>query len=95
MPESLRAACKQIRLPTGNDINADANKDIHYFFKSRFAELGGSWLPDWPIMQILDMLTTRAAGLFVWAEMVMRFVERGLPDEQLRLVLAGSSRRRG
>jgi hypothetical protein len=89
IPESFRAACENIVLPTGDEVSADANNDVRHFFNERFAELGGSMYPAWPGEQILIALTTRAAGLFIWAETVMRFVEQGLPEEQLELVLSG------
>jgi hypothetical protein len=89
VPESFRAICKQIVLSTGDGVSADTNGDILRFFEERFAEISGSLLPGWPGHRILDVLTTRAAGLLLWAETVMRFVEQGLPDEQLDLVLAG------
>ena len=89
VPKSFRTICKQIVLPTGDSVTTDTNCDIHRFFEERFAELGGSLLPGWPGGQIIDTLTACAAGLFIWAETVMRFMEHGLPDEQLDLVLAG------
>ena len=67
----------------------DANQDIRRFLEQRFAEIGGLSLADWPGERVLDILTTRAAGLFIWAETVVRFVERDLPDEQLEHVLNG------
>ena len=89
VPESFRVICKQITLATGGDVSADANHDIRCFFEERFSELGGSSFPQWPGGQILDALTTRAAGLFIWAETVMKFLEQGFPGERLKLVLAG------
>jgi hypothetical protein len=89
VPKSLRAVCKQISLPTGVDVSADANNDIRHFFEERFAELEGSSSSQWPGKQILDALTTRAAGLFIWAETVVKFVEQGLSSERLKLVLNG------
>jgi hypothetical protein len=35
------------------------------------------------------VLTRRAAGLFIWAEIVAQLVEQGVPDMQLDLVLGG------
>ena len=89
IPEGFRTVCEQITLPTGDSVDAHANNDIRCFFEERFAELGGSSFPEWPGTHVLDALTARAAGLFIWAETVVRFVEQGLPDEQLRLVLDG------
>jgi hypothetical protein len=74
-------------LHTGDNVDDDANKDIRHFFQEHFAELGGSSFPKWPGEYVLDALTQRAAGLFIWAETVVRFLEQGLPNEQLSLVL--------
>ena len=87
---SFRSCCKQIELPTGADVNMDTTQDIRNFFERRFAEIGGLSLDGWPGDKVLDTLTARAAGLFIWAETVIRFVEQGLPDEQLEHVLVGN-----
>jgi hypothetical protein len=87
VPQSFRVVCKQIMLHTGDNVDDDANKDIRHFFQEHFAELGGSSFPQWPGKYVLDALTQRAAGLFIWAETVVRFLEQGLPNEQLSLVL--------
>ena len=89
VPEAFRTICEQIPLPTGDNVNDDANHDIRCFFEESFAELGGASSVKWPGKQVLDALTERAAGLFIWAETVLRFVKQGLPDKQLRLVLDG------
>jgi len=87
---SFRSCCKQIELPTGADVDMDTTQDIRKFFERRFAEIGGLSLDGWPGDEVLDTLTARAAGLFIWAETVIRFVEQGLPDEQLEQVLVGN-----
>jgi len=87
---SFRSSCKQMELLTGAEVSMDATQDIRLFFSRRFAEIGGPYLYGWPGEKVLDTLTTRAAGLFVWAETVIRFVEQGLPDEQLEHVLNGN-----
>ena len=87
---SFRSCCQQIELPTGANVNMDTTQDIRNFFERRFAEIGGLSLDGWPGDNVLDTLTARAAGLFIWAETVIRFVEQGLPDEQLEHVLVGN-----
>jgi hypothetical protein len=89
IPRAFRSSCKQIKLSTGAEVSVDATHDIRHFFERHFAEIGGPSLADWPGEKVLDILTTRAAGLFIWAETVVRFVEQGLPDEQLKQVLGG------
>jgi hypothetical protein len=86
---SFRISGKQIVLPTGGEVTMEAKQDVHRFLAQRFAEIGRPSLADWPGGKVLDILTTRAAGLFIWAETVVRFVEQGLPDEQLEHVLNG------
>lgn len=91
IPESLRSLCKQLTLSTGKDVSDDTNRDIRHFFEIRFGELPGSGcLSDWPGERNLEKLTMRAAGLFVWAETVVKFMHQGLPNQQLELVLGGN-----
>jgi len=65
VPRSFRTSCKQIDLPTGEEVTMDARQDIRRFFSQRFAEIGGPSLANWPGEKVLDILTTRAAGLFI------------------------------
>jgi hypothetical protein len=90
VPLSFRSCCKQIELPTGAKVNIDTTRDIRNFFEQRFAKIGAPYLDGWPGGMVLETLTARAAGLFIWAETVIRFVEQGLPDEQLKHVLMGN-----
>jgi hypothetical protein len=89
VPRSFRTACKQIGLPAGSDVSAEANGDIRRFFEERFAELRGSMDPSWPGEEILHRLTAKAAGLFLWAETVTTLLAQGPPMEQLRYLLEG------
>lgn len=86
---SFRNSCKLIELPTGAEVDMDANQDIRRFFVKHFDEIGGSFLVDWPGEKVLDTLTTQAAGLFIWADTVIRFVQKGLPEECIERVLRG------
>jgi hypothetical protein len=85
VPDSFRTACQQIELPTGAEVNMEASHDIRLLFMERLSEI--LYLTDGSSEKILDILTIRAAGLFIWAETVVRFIEQGLPDEQLELIL--------
>jgi hypothetical protein len=68
VPNSFRAVCKHMVLPTGSDVSAEVNQDIRLFFEERFAELPGSMFLEWPGEQVLDTLTARTGGLFIWSE---------------------------
>jgi hypothetical protein len=89
MPRLLFSSCRQIELLVGAEASEDTNEDIRLFFERRFAGTGSCFLPDWPTGRVVDILTARAAGLFIWAETVVRFVEQGLPEERLEHVLDG------
>lgn len=94
IPPVFRNACHHIILETGDLVSAQSNLDIKYFFEKRLAEIA-SWYPSlqsWPGESITKQLTDRAAGLFIWAQTVVSFLDkhRGFHDEQLELVLGGS-----
>ncbi|KIM72482.1 hypothetical protein PILCRDRAFT_803728, partial [Piloderma croceum F 1598] len=82
--------CKHIVLLTGDLVTPEATRDIHHFFTERFAKITETVSSKWPGHRRILQLTTQAAGLFIWAETVMNFVERGIPEEQLDLVLKGN-----
>jgi hypothetical protein len=95
---AFRNQCHHIALETGDLVNAEANLDIQRFFEQRFADIASSYcptLPSWPGEAIIKRLTERAAGLFIWAETVIRFVEQGFPKDQLDLILNGAFREEG
>jgi hypothetical protein len=88
VPNTFRAVCKEVTLPVGTEVSESANNDIRHFFEARLAELGDS-LPEIHERRIFDTLTARAAGLFIWAETAVRFVEGGVQSERLKRVLSG------
>jgi hypothetical protein len=89
IPESFRDICMRMALPTGGSVSNDANEDIRRFFEERFVNIRDSLSPRWKWKRVLDVLTARAAGLFIWAETVVKFVDQGLPVERLELALEG------
>ncbi|EGN93526.1 hypothetical protein SERLA73DRAFT_126428 [Serpula lacrymans var. lacrymans S7.3] len=95
VPESLRQTCQVVVLPTGDQVTAAALADVRTFFVNRFDQLKMDFpsleATDWPGLSAIEKLTTRAAGLFIWAETVMRFIEQGFPEEQLESILSGDS----
>jgi len=96
-PESDISRClynvsKYIILHTGNKVTSQSSHDIQYFFEhhfSRIAELYHPKLSTWPDAVTVEHLTQQAAGLFIWAETVIRFMEQGPPTVQLSLILDG------
>jgi hypothetical protein len=82
--DALRSSCRQIELHTGSSVRTDGEQDIRLFLERRLAGIGPA---NWPSKKDLDILTVRAKGLFIWADTVVRFLERGLPGKRLAYVL--------
>ena len=61
-------------------------KTYRCFFEQSFDEIPDSTFPELPKGRILDDLTARAAGLFIWAKTMTEVLELGLPEDQLRLI---------
>ena len=88
------SVCHHIVLETGDSVSTETTNDVRVFFEKSFAkivELYPSLSPTWPEKAVIDQLTTRAAGLFIWAKTAMAFMEEeeGIPNTQLKLILNG------
>ena len=94
---TLRNACGHIALETGDLVSAQSNLDIQCFFRHRFACMASLYpsLSTWPGESRISRLTDLAAGLFIWAETVVRFLEKGFPEKQLTDILSGNFREDG
>jgi hypothetical protein len=90
IPTSFRRVCKPIEIRTGSLVSDETTSDIRRFLTARFADIADQYssLSNWPGKSTIKRLTMRAAGLFIWAETLIRFVDNktNLPDEQLELV---------
>jgi len=95
LPSSLRQVCEPMVLETGGRVSSGTSDDIRLFLRSHFADISDKYpslsLSKWPGDSTIELLTRRAAGLFIWAETLIRFVdnEKCAPDDQLDLVLRG------
>jgi hypothetical protein len=90
IPNSFRAACHHVTLDTGDIAGPEARNDVRVFIRSRFATIAAenkSLSPTWPGESVIEQLTVRAAGLFVWADTVVKFVEQGIPNRRLNCIL--------
>jgi hypothetical protein len=91
--QSLQNIGQHIGLPTGELVEPEASKDISRFFRVQFAEIVTSYPTlsnSWPGEVAVGRLTDRSAGLFIWAQTVMRFMLEGGPEDQLALILNGN-----
>ncbi len=74
---TLGNASRQIDLSTGDNVSDDSTDDIRKFFTTRFAEIRKKYpgLPsDWPGEAAMEEMTYYAAGLFIWADMVVKYI---------------------
>src|ERR1700722_11824499 len=94
---SFREVCHQIPIATGDLVSHETMVDMRTFFERRFADIASQYssLHSWPGAPIIQQLTDRAAGMFIWAETVISFLRQGPPHEQLDVILAGAFREEG
>src|ERR1700722_13841516 len=94
---SFREVCHHIPIATGNLVSHETRLDMQTFFERRFADIASQdpSLQSWPGMSIIRQLADRAAGMFIWAETVIGFLEQGPPKDQLDLILCGAFREQG
>ena len=89
----LRTSHHPIEIQAGQAVEAHSSEDIQTFLTYRFQQIAirfpRSLSPDWPGPKVLFRMASTAAGLFIWAETVIRFIDLGQPKKRLRLVLEG------
>jgi hypothetical protein len=79
-----------IVISAGDAVDIHSSNDIQTYFKQEFQRITSDY-PDslnngWPGELTIDTLTKKAAGLFIWAKTVIRFIEMGAPKIQLKLI---------
>jgi hypothetical protein len=89
---SFRNVSYHIFLETGDLTTHESNIDIQRYFEQRFAEIASGFpsLQSWPGPSVIKELTNRTAGLFLWADTVMRYLEQGFPKPRLERILGGA-----
>ena len=91
--ELLRPHTDVLRL---HDVKPDlVNSDIRLFLKVRLADIAKNrsncnFTEDWPGPQVINTLCEKAAGFFIYASTVIKFVESQYhpPDERLHLIIS-------
>ena len=91
--ESLRPHTDVLKLHEVEPSSVD--HDIKLFLRARFVEIAKnrsdySFVEDWPGPQNIDILCKKAAGFFIYASTVVKFVASHLdpPDERLDLIVS-------
>ncbi|KAF5383057.1 hypothetical protein D9615_004946 [Tricholomella constricta] len=91
----LSPICSSIDISSGTTVGHQASDDIRLFLRSRFSKIARNYSnsleSSWPGDKVIDELTTRAAGLFIWAKTAIDFIDAGEPGEQLLQVLKGGT----
>ncbi|KAH8806823.1 hypothetical protein DL96DRAFT_599049 [Flagelloscypha sp. PMI_526] len=67
-----------LTLEVTHDLASQTSLDIRHYFEHHFEQIASRYqsLPTpWPCIADLDLLTTRAAGLFIWASTIVKLVE--------------------
>jgi hypothetical protein len=88
---ALSAISHRIELDSGENVSPSSSRDIHSFLCREFARIAnkypGSLSPAWPGAEVIEGFTKRSAGLFIYADTLIKFVDEGQPEEQLESIL--------
>ena len=91
--KSLQPITEVLRLHEVDPSSVDS--DIRLFFRTRFNEIAKTWsdydfTQDWPDPSHLDILCKKAAGFFIYAATVVKFVasKSRVPTEQLYQIIS-------
>jgi hypothetical protein len=84
-----------IEISAGQTVEAQSSEDIQIFITNQLLKrvvnrYRDDLSPDWPGPRIVKDLANKAAGLFIWAQTVVKFISLGEPQQRLNLVLEGS-----
>jgi hypothetical protein len=91
IPKSFCDVCRCIALNTGNIATPDAINDVRMFLRTHFATIAAdySYWSNWLGEPIIEQLTRYAAGLFVWADTLVKLMQQGIPHTRLNEILQG------
>jgi NACHT domain len=83
-----------IEISAGQMVQVQSLRDIRTFITGQLQEqvvdqYEDSLPADWPGPRVIDDLADKAAGLFIWAQTVVKFISLGEPQQRLNLVLEG------
>ncbi|KDQ13613.1 hypothetical protein BOTBODRAFT_111099 [Botryobasidium botryosum FD-172 SS1] len=79
------------------EITAENLKDVKAFLRHSLAQIAQSRRhltldPGWPGCPVLRVLTTRAGGLFIWADTAVKYMDDGMnPVQRLDVLVSGAT----
>jgi hypothetical protein len=88
---ALSAISYPIELGSGENVSPSSSRDIHAFLSREFARIAQNYPESlssaWPGADAVKDFTKHSAGLFIYADTLIKFVDEGQPEEQLESVL--------
>ncbi len=85
---TLSSISHPMDLFSGTEVTPETSQDITTFFIRRFRDIAECYPTsldeDWPGLDVIDGLTTRAAGRFIWAKTIVDFVDEVGPNMRLQ-----------
>jgi hypothetical protein len=88
---ALSAVSYRIELGSGVNVSPSSSQDIHSFLSREFARIANNYPESlssaWPGAEAIEGFTRRSAGLFIYADTLVKFVDEGQPEEQLENIL--------
>ncbi|CCA76249.1 related to WD40-repeat protein (notchless protein) [Serendipita indica DSM 11827] len=82
----------QIDLLVGEETKDRSKRDIQAFLGEELGKIAASYpraAIGWPGTKNLDILATKADGLFIWASTAIEYIRRGPPGERLEEIATG------
>jgi hypothetical protein len=88
---ALSAVSHRIELGSGVNVSVSSSQDIHSFLSHEFARIANNYPESlssvWPGAEAIEGFTKRSAGLFIYADTLVKFMDEGQPKEQLESIL--------
>ncbi|KIM27448.1 hypothetical protein M408DRAFT_71064 [Serendipita vermifera MAFF 305830] len=86
-----------IEILAGEVVDVQSSEDIKTFLIEELRNIAAQYalsLPqtNWPDAETIDLLVYMAAGLFIWAQTVIKFISLGEPRRRLNQVLEGRAK---
>jgi hypothetical protein len=84
---------RHIFIETGNSVTDTSRRDIELYLTACFGTIANdNYLPsDWPGEAIIHDLSKRAAGVFIWASTVLKYISEDDPKGRLHVLYSKQS----
>ncbi|KIM20037.1 hypothetical protein M408DRAFT_82635, partial [Serendipita vermifera MAFF 305830] len=79
-----------VEVLAGQTAKPNSSKDIMVFLGHQFVEIAVAYKslpPGWPGLDVVRRLTEMAGGLFIWVDVIIKFIKQGAPQQRLAYIL--------